>query len=93
MRCVTGRSKRLQQLADEGNCYMGKFEAYMLMLYRVVSTHLVVVHDGVHAFDPHGIDVTVENYPLHVLVWAERRPFLYIESIEEYTIGHAKHNG
>ena len=40
------------------------------------ETHLVVVHDGVHALDPDRVDVPVEDDPFHVLVEPERRPFL-----------------
>lgn len=33
--------------------------------------HLVVVHNGVHGFDPHGVDVPVEYNPLVRLVLVE----------------------
>lgn len=35
------------------------------------STHLVVIHNRVHGFDPHGINVPVENHPLVSLVLVE----------------------
>jgi uncharacterized membrane protein len=45
--------------------------------------HFVVIHDSVHGFNPHWVDITIENYPLVLLGIGELA----------LTLAHITHHG